>query len=192
MLTHKRYNFLDSTFQYKGQIYEYSTVCGLKYAEINYTVNLANIRAVDLGIYSSVGTMRLGAFSLFYDSRSMKNIRKIFSFVGKKTFNNRLKMYIKQIETDGFFVYDNAKIYLSGAIEKKNKIFNIIEVCKKNGLTLGEHGAWGSTYSYRNPYKIHLDDRKSLFSMNHIWIKCSYNRDVFFHLINHILSNANK
>lgn len=66
----------------------------------------------------------------FYDSKNEKvvHIQNIFNIVSEKTFQNRLKKYLNQVEKDGFFEYAGWHFYPE---QKK-----IIDVEKKRAYSI--------------------------------------------------------
>ena len=112
--------------RYKGETHQYSTVTHLgRYASrtsFNFipVIDFLRLRIHIQGREKPI-TVQNGIGLVFTTS----SLQKIYERLVEKTFQHRVRAYLKQLETKGFFEYGGARFFSSGEVEMKNHKYDL-------------------------------------------------------------------
>lgn len=121
------------SLNYKGTVYKFSDITHLYFSHsiTRHSINLietGKTEDVFLKIFLANGRSIKLAFTEIYKSKTRENLDNLISlyqFIAENTFNQRLQLYLCQVQKYGYFEYDECKFYPNDKIVFKNKSFPI-------------------------------------------------------------------
>lgn len=146
---YKDFQLYEDSFSYKDKVYDFANIKTIyfEWMNINQYMNFTKIQEaqkIDLKLYMLDGEKIRIAFDergFWYGSKEKKkedidNLKEVYSFIAKKTFQNRHSNYLRQIEKNGFFEYGGCQFYPNNKIVFRGRDFLL------NSSTFVNLGSW--------------------------------------------------
>jgi hypothetical protein len=185
----KKLTVFSNEFEYKGVVYPFNQIEEIFfYWKRNTRVPLGlssdlgweGGEDMDIRIKVDSNEKELTANTWTYKTHGSDKCESFYDgyvYLMKKTFDQRLMIYIKSVEEKGFFTYSDTKIYPDGSI------------IDKKGNSCSIHNKTVS----RSPFYITIKQKESTMNIGEkakdkllgsgITISTNYNTDVFFYLL---------
>ena len=175
-----KFIFNDNNFIFKSKTYHYCNIESLRFVIQNVSINLSkdeyyhfSIRMVDDSIFElNVGD---AMFSINKKKVAAKknNMKNIFDYLNKETFNKRLENYSNQLKENNYISYrflnpkmfgeklKTVKIYNDGNVVMDNRIFNVKKARHTGTLKFGTAYGLGCDKTI-DPYEISINEKKPI------------------------------
>ena len=122
----KKLELLFDHLNYEGHPYSYADVIHLgRYAQRTSVNFLPMENYVRIKIYLRNNSKPITIANSFGLIGTAGKIKKAYELLVEKTFQLRIKSYLEQIDTAGFFEYSGAKFFASGDVLIKNEKINL-------------------------------------------------------------------
>ncbi len=136
---YKKFQVEANGFRYKGEFYKFDDIANIFFTRIHTTQRMNFMKVgeadssylyltLDSGKKIKLSFDEAGIFLGFNSNKQtdLKNLTDLYIFLCEKTFQKRIAKYIKEVENQGFFVYDECKFYPSKRkIVFRNKEFPV-------------------------------------------------------------------
>ncbi len=116
----------ENGFSYEGEFHEFNDIAHIFFTRINTSQRLNFMKVGDVdssylyltlvsGKKIKLSFDEAGIFIGFNSDKKtdLKNLTDIYLFLSEKSFKERMDRYIKEIETEGYFLYDKCRFYPS-------------------------------------------------------------------------------
>ncbi len=171
--------FGNVAFAHKAIIYRMDQIIALKSNQFAQTINFAPSHYAGFEVTLSGGNvLKYKATSVIVRTKKVNKLSEALDFISKKTFAQRVQLYLDQMKAKGFCQYHDYFIYDNGDIKHKTKSVNIAESGLQKDVEIGRKSSFGLN-SYYTPDEIWIYQRiLGKFLRQHICIKIKENRDV--------------
>jgi hypothetical protein len=129
---------------------------------------------VSVGLYmrgdkQPIRVVSRGRFNIASGKKPSESLRSKFDYLSRSSFDNRAARYMKQLNRDGFFVYDGNKIFRNGDVIAGDWRFNLMS----------------DRPILKSPFLIFYETRASGFLRKRIRyeINIRFDADVFFSIL---------
>ena len=177
-----------SNFDSKGRRIGYESVVGLDYenASVQHgaTSSLVSTKN-DMTITLADGTRVRVAASSFLIGQLGKGMRidSAYSYLSKRTFQQRVNLLVKEIEADRYFSVGSVKIFPNGNVVKGGIALNLMTARENNALEIGTSGGLSKI---RDPYEIVVGKTGTGMFSERIKFRVKHNQDVIISVISHL------
>ncbi|MFN8114474.1 MAG: zinc ribbon domain-containing protein [Bacteroidia bacterium] len=199
--------FYPEYFTYKNRKFSYSQIYGI--TERNFAQSINGISTEKtftciLYIKSDLFTNDKGTVDISVSTELLSFNKKkrelamiCCSWLKKKTFENRMSLYLEEIKTKGYFTYiDGIKIFNNGDLYIKEQFkVNLVEAYKANHIWYGiQQKVLIGADRMHNPYVFRINNKDkstSFLGLGKIAeFETTYNKDVFDFILTHLFDEG--
>ncbi len=173
--------FNDNNFITKAQKYDYRNIESLRFIIQNISINFSKDEHYNFSIRMSDDTLfdlQVGDAVFTINKKKVdekkSNIRIIFNYLNRITYNRRLEMYLNQLKNNNYILYKffdtnkifgskfkTIKIYNDGNVVMDNRIFNLKKARQTGTLKFGTAYGLGCDRTI-DPYEISINEKKPI------------------------------
>lgn len=186
------FHVTDEAVVFKGIEYPVSRINSLTLCESKQSLNFVTtlrMRTITIG-FNDGRWVQYWCGSPILRKTKFTNLLKVFEVLSPLTFRQRYQSYADALETEGYFDYDEVRIYADGTISTirdKNEKWSLWDAHSEKRLGLGvSYGVSWIGYSESDPYSVafYKNAHGGFFTSGAcIRFKCLVNRDVIITLL---------
>ncbi|MBK8978946.1 MAG: hypothetical protein IPM29_23850 [Planctomycetes bacterium] len=91
--------------------------------------------------------------AMYLSSPKSSKLAEACDFIAERTFDQRLRGYLDQLETEGSFQYEKARFHADGTATARGKTYSLVDA-RCEGLGLSVRGRWGILVSTHLDYDV--------------------------------------
>lgn len=169
-----KFTFYNNSFIHKTIRYDYNSIESLRFVVNNISINFSTdenytfmIRMNDDAIFDLIVGDALFTINKRKVAEKKQNIRIIYNYLNKLTFNRRLENYLNQLKNNNYIVYKfssghkTVKIYNDGNVIMDNRVVNLKTARQAGTLKFGTAYGLGCDRTI-DPYEISINEKKPI------------------------------